>query len=56
MRDSLDRPLPWWRGCVTLKDGALFLLMDAPASFDGRYFGPTSARDVIGKATPLWVG
>ena len=55
-RDSLGRPLPWWRGCVTLKNGALFLLMDAPASFDGRYFGPTSPPDVIGKATPLWVG
>ncbi len=55
-RDSMSRPLPWWRGCVTLKDGALFLLMDAPASFDGRYFGPTSPPDVVGKATPLWVG
>ncbi len=55
-RDSLGRPLPWWHGCKTLRDGALFLLMDAPASFDGRYFGPTSAPDVIGKATPLWVG
>ena len=55
-RDSMARPLPWWRGCVTLKDGALFLLMDAPASFDGRYFGSTSPPDVIGKATPLWVG
>lgn len=54
-RDALGRPMPWWRGCVTLKDGALFLLMDAPVSFDGRYFGPTSAPDVIGKATPLWV-
>lgn len=55
-RDAAGRPLPWWRGCVTLKDGALLLLMDAPASFDGRYFGPTSAPDVVGKATPLWVG
>jgi conjugative transfer signal peptidase TraF len=55
-RDPSRRPLPWWRGCMTLQNGALFLLMDAPASFDGRYFGPTSARDVIGKATPLWVG
>ncbi len=55
-RDSLGRPLPWWSGCVTLKGGALFLLMDAPASFDGRYFGPTSASDVIGKASALWVG
>lgn len=54
-RDAASRPMPWWRGCVTLRDGALFLLMDAPASFDGRYFGPTSLPDVVGKATPLWV-
>lgn len=55
-RDAANRPMPWWRGCVTLRNGTLFLLMDAPASFDGRYFGPTSAPDVIGKVTPLWVG
>jgi conjugative transfer signal peptidase TraF len=54
-RDTAGRPLPWWRGCITLRDGALLLLTDPPASFDGRYFGPTAARDVIGKATPLWV-
>lgn len=54
-RDPAGRPLPWWRGCGTLRDGALLLLSDPPASFDGRYFGPTSARDVIGKAIPLWV-
>ncbi len=54
--DRLGRPLPWWAGCRTLRDGALFLLMaDTPDSFDGRYFGPTEAADVIGKATALWV-
>lgn len=53
--DANSRPMPWWRGCVTLRRGALFLLMtDSPASFDGRYFGPTEARDIIGKARPLW--
>lgn len=54
-RDAAGRPMPWWRGCATLKDGALLLLMDAPASFDGRYFGPTSPDQLVGKATPLWV-
>jgi len=40
---------------VTLRRGALFLLMaDSPASFDGRYFGPTMPRLIVGKATPLW--
>lgn len=54
--DRLGRLLPWWTGCRTLRDGALFLLMaDTPDSFDGRYFGPTEAADVIGKATALWV-
>ena len=53
--DRAGRAMPWWRGCVTLTNGALLLFNDAPASFDGRYFGPSRAADVIGKATPLWV-
>jgi type IV secretory pathway protease TraF len=28
--------------------------MDAPASFDGRYFGVTEGRDIVGKARLLW--
>ncbi|WP_245942260.1 S26 family signal peptidase [Sphingomonas gilva] len=53
--DGVGRPMPGWSGCVTLREGALFLLMtDSPASFDGRYFGPTEYRDIIGKATLLW--
>lgn len=52
--DAAGRPMPWWRGCTTLRDGAVLLLMNAPASFDGRYFGPTRPDDVIGKATLLW--
>lgn len=53
-RDGRGRPMPWWRGCVTLQGGALLLLMDSPASFDGRYFGPTEAYDVVGTAHLLW--
>lgn len=53
--DGAGRPMPAWSGCTTLRHGALFLLMtDSPASFDGRYFGPTEPRDIIGKATLLW--
>jgi conjugative transfer signal peptidase TraF len=52
--DGIGRPMPWWSGCVTLRRGAMFLLMDDPKSFDGRYFGPTGPRDIIGKATLLW--
>ncbi|RYE86213.1 MAG: hypothetical protein EOO78_37400, partial [Oxalobacteraceae bacterium] len=39
-----------------LGPGMVFLLIgETPASFDGRYFGPTLAQDVVGKATPLWL-
>nr|WP_286207876.1 S26 family signal peptidase [Hephaestia sp. MAHUQ-44] len=54
-RDAAGRTMPWWRGCGTLRGGAILLLNPAPASFDGRYFGPTQVSDVIGKAVPLWV-
>ncbi len=53
--DPHGRPLPWWTGCEHLRGGRLFLLMDAPDSFDGRYFGPIGDGAVIGKATPLWL-
>jgi conjugative transfer signal peptidase TraF len=55
LRDALGRPMPWWQGCVRLRGGARFLLMTgSPASFDGRYFGPTQRSDIVGRATPLW--
>ncbi|WP_363737634.1 S26 family signal peptidase [Sphingobium sp. LMA1-1-1.1] len=54
--DAAGRPLPGWQGCIRLVPGMVFLLMtETPDSFDGRYFGPTAARDVIGRATPLWL-
>ncbi len=53
--DGIGRPLPWWHGCRTLERGAMLLLMDDPASFDGRYFGPTAAGATVGKAGPLWL-
>lgn len=58
--DALDhdregRELPVWQGCRRIADGDLFLMNPSvPDSLDGRYFGPTPARDVIGKATPLY--
>jgi len=54
--DAAGRPLPAWQGCIRLAPGAVFLLMtETPDSFDGRYFGPTSAHDIVGRATPLWL-
>ena len=52
--DGRGRPMSWWRGCRTLGPGDYLLLMDAPASFDGRYFGISRAGQLIGKARPLW--
>ena len=52
--DGQGRPMPSWRGCVTLRGGAVLLLMDDSASFDGRTFGPTRRQDIIGTAHLLW--
>ncbi len=52
--DGAGRPMPMWSGCVRLRGRQLFLVMDAPASFDGRYFGVTEGGDIIGKARLLW--
>jgi type IV secretory pathway protease TraF len=53
--DARGRPLPWWRGCRTLRPDEIFLLMqDSATSFDGRYFGVSHRADVVGKAALLW--
>ena len=53
--DAAGRPLPWWSGCRVLAKGeALLLGLGHPASFDGRYFGPSRAGEVLGKAKLLW--
>jgi len=53
--DGARRPMPAWQGCVRLRQGQYFLLMAAsPLSFDGRYFGISDRRDIIGKADLLW--
>ena len=52
--DGAGRAMPDWQGCVRLQANRFFLLMEAPASFDGRYFGVTEGDDIIGKAWPIW--
>lgn len=53
-RDRLDRPLPVWRDCRTLRGGEVFLLnAEHPSSLDGRYFGPLCVGTIIGRATPI---
>lgn len=55
IEDPSGRPLPWWTGCEDLRDGELFLLApESAASFDGRYFGITRAREVVGRARLIW--
>lgn len=54
-QDAAGRPLPWWTGCLDLREGQYLLLMPgSAASFDGRYFGLTERRDLVGKARLLW--
>lgn len=48
--DSQGVQLGSWQGCVTLDDGQVFLLGDTPGSYDGRYFGVTGTREVVGRA------
>jgi len=47
-RDRRGRMLPAWRDCRRLAPDELFLLGDAPTSFDSRYFGPVRRGEVDG--------
>lgn len=54
--DRRHRPLPAWLGCMTLRsDQVLLLNTRVPDSYDGRYFGPTGYRLILGRAHPLWL-
>lgn len=44
---------PLWSGCRTLQPGEVLLLGDSADSFDGRYWGPISARMIEGVWRPL---
>ena len=51
--DQDGRPLPAWAGCRILGDRDTLLLQDHPQSFDGRYFGPTTASMLAGRLVRL---
>ena len=54
--DGRGRRLAAWRGCGRLPNGEIFVLIPSvPTSLDGRYFGPTPIRAIIGRVTPLWL-
>lgn len=53
-RDAKGRPMPTWTGCRVLTNDVLLLMPEHPDSFDGRYFGPVSATQIIGPLIPIW--
>jgi conjugative transfer signal peptidase TraF len=53
-RDRKGRVLPHWQGCFRLTGSGYFLLNAPAVSFDGRYFGASDRRDIIGRAVLLW--
>jgi conjugative transfer signal peptidase TraF len=53
--DPSGRALPWWTGCERLRGGDLLLLSaQAPQAFDGRYFGVSRGKLVLGRARLVW--
>lgn len=54
LRDPKGRLLPAFSGCHQLARTQYLLLGDSRLSFDGRYFGASEKRDIIGRATLLW--
>jgi type IV secretory pathway protease TraF len=54
-RTSSGERLPTWTGCATLTRGQIFALAPNPASFDGRYFGPSATAQVAGVLSPVFL-
>jgi conjugative transfer signal peptidase TraF len=52
-RDTRNRAMPVWNGCETLGRDRIFLLAPPLDSFDGRYFGVTEMKAVVGRALRL---
>ena len=53
LADGAGRALPRLNAAWTLGDGEILVLGDSAASFDGRYFGPISARQVTASIKPV---
>ena len=55
--DGINRPLPQWRTIdYQLKeDEILTMTSQSKWSFDSRYYGPVSTKQIKGVLTPIWV-
>ena len=54
--DRAARPLPLWQGCRALVRDEVFLLTtDVTDSFDSRYFGPVTIKNLRRRAAPVLV-
>lgn len=54
-RDRAGRGLPVWQGCSQVAGDEVFLMnAEVRDSLDGRYFGPVSTNQIVGRAVPLW--
>ena len=53
--DTSGWPLPQWTGCHDIDARRFLVLSDEPNSFDGRYFGPIDARQIIGTTAAVTV-
>jgi type IV secretory pathway protease TraF len=54
-RDAHGRTLPHWSGCRRLREGEFFLMGDAEASFDSRYWGPVPTALIQDVWAPVFV-
>ena len=53
--DRQGAQLPHWQGCRRLGAGEYFVFSNRiPNSYDSRYYGPVSSRQVLGVYAPLW--
>lgn len=52
--DRTGQQLPVFSINRRLEKGEIAVVNPTPRSFDSRYFGPISERQIIGKAVPIW--
>ncbi|MCB2181340.1 MAG: signal peptidase I [Desulfobulbaceae bacterium] len=51
--DRKGRELPKFTYCDTVNDEEIFVGVNKENSFDSRYFGPLSSKEIVGRAMPV---